>query len=285
MINMRDFKPAEDELMCRWLAYTGAPVAMEELILKPENSLIEQSYSCREGAEPTNGDGFGVGWYGEDSEPGIFRSIEPAWNDRNLASLGKHIRSHLFIAHVRATTGTPIQQTNCHPFCHRNWIFAHNGTIVDYHKVRRDLAFAVDSSLYPGIEGTTDSELMFNLALTFELESDPFPALERMAGFVEKTGREHGIEFPLQMTLAVSDGVRLFAVRYSSQHQSRSLYHSTEFEALQKINPRLNVFSPDARAVVSEPLDDIEELWESVPESSALMIESGKVEVRSFDPR
>jgi len=271
--------------MCRWLAYTGAPVAMEELILKPEHSLIEQSYSCREGAEPTNGDGFGVGWYGEDFEPGIFRSTEPAWNDRNLASLSKHIRSHLFIAHVRATTGTPIQQTNCHPFCHQNWIFAHNGLIAEHHKLRRDLAYAVDASLYPGIEGTTDSELMFKLALTFGLESDPFSALERMAGFVEKTGREHGVKFPLQMTLAVSDGTRLFAVRYSSQHHSRSLYHSNNLEALQTINPRLSLFSPDARAVVSEPLDDIQELWTAVPESSALMVESGNVEVLSFDPR
>lgn len=260
-------------------------MAMEELILKPENSLIEQSYSCREGAEPTNGDGFGIGWYGVRSEPGIFRSIEPAWNDRNLASLGKHIRSPLFIAHVRATTGTPIQQTNCHPFCHQKWIFAHNGSIADHSKLRRELAFAVDPSLYAGVEGNTDSEVMFNLALTFGLETDPFPALERMAGFVEKVGRDHGVEFPLQMTLAVSDGQRLFAVRYSSQHQTRSLYHSTDMEALQNINPDLGHFSPDARAVVSEPLHEMKEAWEPVPESSALLIEAGNVELRRFTPR
>ena len=271
--------------MCRWIAYIGAPLPMEELILKPENSLIEQSYACREGAEPTNGDGFGVAWYGEHGEPGVFHTVEPAWNSRNLVSLAKHIRSRLFIAHVRATTGTPIQQTNCHPFYHGRWMFAHNGVIADYNKLRRDLAFAVAPELYPRIQGTTDSELMFNLALTFGLEIDAHLALERMAGFVEKVGRDHGVAFPMQMTLALSDGKRLLAVRYSSQGQSRSLYHSADMKALQQVNPDLSLFSADARAVVSEPLDDMSELWRAVPESSALTIEAGNVEMRSFAPR
>lgn len=268
--------------MCRWIAYIGAPLPMEELILKPEYSLIEQSYSCRQGAEPTNGDGFGVGWYGDRLDPGVFRSIEPAWNDRNLASIARHIRSRLFLAHVRATTGTPIQQTNCHPFRKENWLFVHNGAIRQYDQARRDLAFAIDPSLFAGIEGTTDSELMFNLALTFGLESDPVTALEKMASFVERVGRDRDVEFPLQMTLGLSDGKRLYAVRYSSEQQSRSLYHSTHVEALRQINPDLSQFSPDARAIVSEPLDDMQELWQAVPESSVITIEGGQVEVRDF---
>lgn len=258
---------------------------MEKLLLEPEYSLIDQSYSSREGAETTNGDGFGIGWYGEHEEPGLFRSIEPAWNDRNLASLAKHIRSRLFIAHVRATTGTAIQQTNCHPFARGKWLFAHNGSIAEFEKVRRDLAFAVDPSLYPGIEGNTDSELMFNLALTFGLDDDPLPALERMAGFVEKTGREQGVEHPLQMTLAVSDGRRLYAVRYSSVGKSRTLYCSTSMEALQKIYPRASTFPSDARAVVSEPLSDVSGVWNAVPEATALVVEGGNVEMRGFVPR
>ncbi|MDG2185997.1 MAG: class II glutamine amidotransferase [Mariniblastus sp.] len=270
--------------MCRWIAYSGAPLRMEELILKPEYSLIEQSYSCREGAEPTNGDGFGMGWYSDLLEPGVFRSTEPAWNDRNLASLARNIRSHLFIAHVRATTGTPIQQTNCHPFCHGNWMFAHNGYIDQYPKLQRELAMAVEPSMYPSIEGNTDSELMFFLALTFGLASEPIPALERMAGFVEKVGRDQGVEFPLQMTLAVSEGQRLFAVRYSSQRQSRSLYHSADIKALQQVNPDPGLFSPGAVAVVSEPLDAMQDHWVQVPESTALLFEGGEVQTTDFVP-
>lgn len=271
--------------MCRWIAYAGASVPMEELILKPEHSLIDQSLASEQGAETTNGDGFGVGWYGDQPEPGIYKSTEPAWNDRNLAVLSKHISSHLFLAHVRATTGTPIQQTNCHPFGRNSWLFVHNGVIRGYEHIKRDLMFEVDPELFFGIEGTTDSELMFNLALTYGLTREPLAALERMAGFIEDAGRRHGVEFPLQMTLGLSDGSRLCAVRYSSEHQSRSLYHSTSMEALQQINPELERFSRDARAIVSEPLGEMKEAWVRVPESSAVVVESGEVEVLPFTPR
>jgi glutamine amidotransferase len=271
--------------MCRWIGYIGSPVQMEQLILKPEHSLIDQSLASKEGAETTNGDGFGVGWYGDAPEPGLYRSTEPAWNDRNLAELSKHISSRLFLAHVRATTGTPIQQTNCHPFCHREWIFVHNGALRGYDRVRRDLAFAVDPSLFFGIEGTTDSELMFNLALTFGLETEPVLALERMTGFVEEVGGRHGVEHPVQMTLGLSDGRRLIAVRYSSERRSRSLYHSRDIGALQEVYPQLREFSSDSRAIVSEPLSDMGDLWERVPESSAVVVEGGALNVLPFEPR
>lgn len=271
--------------MCRWMSYVGSPVRMDELILKPEHSLIDQSLTSKEGAETTNGDGFGVGWYGDAPEPGFYKSTEPAWNDRNLAELSKHIKSHLFLAHVRATTGTPIQQTNCHPFRHGQWMFVHNGLIRGYHRVRRELAFAVDAALFPLIEGTTDSELMFNLALTFGLESDPIAALERMTGFVEEVGQRNDIQYPIQMTLGVSDGKRLFAVRYSSEQQSRSLYHSRDIVALKELNPNLSGFSDDAYAIVSEPLSEMGEMWECVPESSVVVVESGKLSVQPFNPR
>jgi hypothetical protein len=58
-----------------------------------------------------NGDGTGLGWYGCRSEPALFRSIVPAWGDENLVELAAEIRSPLFLAHVRAGTGTPVQQT------------------------------------------------------------------------------------------------------------------------------------------------------------------------------
>lgn len=271
--------------MCRWIAYVGAPVPMEDLIFKPEHSLIDQSLAAREGVETTNGDGFGVGWYGSAPEPGVYKSTDPAWSDRNLAQLSRHISSHLFLAHIRATTGTPVQQTNCHPFFRERWMFVHNGVIREYSRLRRDLAFAVDPALFAGIEGSTDSELMFNLALTFGLESEPIPALERMAGFVEEVGRQHGVDYPLQMTLGLSDGQRLFAVRYSSEGQSRSLYHSRNIDALKLVYPQLASFSSDSYAIVSEPLSAVEGLWEHVPESSALVVDGGKLSTQEFTPR
>lgn len=271
--------------MCRWIAYIGAPVFLEELILKPEYSLIDQSLASKRGAETTNGDGFGVGWYGKGGKPGLYKDIQPAWNDRNLADLSRHIESPLFLAHVRATTGTPIQRTNCHPFRHGRWLFVHNGLIRDYDKLKRDLAFNIDPALYPAIEGTTDSELMFNLALTYGLADEPLTALERMAGLIEKTGEMRSVEHPLQMTLGLSDGERLYAVRYSSERSSRTLFHSKSMAALQELNPELDRFSPDTRAIVSEPLDDMTDYWAEIPESSAVVIESGEITTHAFTPQ
>ena len=75
--------------------------------------------------------------------------------------------------------------------------------------MRRDLLYAVDPSLFDDIAGSTDSETLFYLALTFGLEEDPLGAVEQAVGFVEATARAHGIENPVQMTLGFSDGVRL----------------------------------------------------------------------------
>jgi predicted glutamine amidotransferase len=210
--------------MCRWLAYSGSPILLEELLYKPAHSLIDQSMHARLGATTTNGDGFGVGWYTSGTTPGVFRAVGPAWSDRNLRELAGHVASPLFLAHIRASTGTAVQQTNCHPFRHGRWLWVHNGMIRDFAQVKRDLVLAVDPSLYPAIEGSADSEVMFFLALSFGLEHDAPTAVERMVGFVEATADKQGIKEPLQMTIGTSDGERVWAFRYSSEGRSRSLF-------------------------------------------------------------
>ena len=274
--------------MCRWLGYFGDPLRMEELVYNTSHSLIEQSRSARFTSHLTNADGFGVGWYGTADAPGVYRSVAPAWSDRNLQEICAQIESPLFLAHVRATTGTPVQQTNCHPFRHGRWIFVHNGYIDDYARLRRDLMLAVDPELFSHIEGTTDSELLFFLALTFGLDDEPLPALERMAGFVEATGREHGVAEPLQMTIGASNGERLYAVRYASGGVENSLYVSNDPHDVRLLYPedtRLAHISDDARAVVSEPLGDLPGIWREVPPSSALIVQPGSDEQLAFEPR
>jgi predicted glutamine amidotransferase len=118
--------------MCRWLAYFGSPIRIEELVYNASHSLIEQSRAARLTTHLTNADGFGIGWYGRSELPGLYRSVSPAWSDRNLQELCAHIASPLFLAHVRAATGTPVQQTNCHPFRDGRWLFVHNGFVGDH---------------------------------------------------------------------------------------------------------------------------------------------------------
>jgi predicted glutamine amidotransferase len=273
--------------MCRWLAYSGAPVLLEDLLYKPRNSLVVQSLHSQLGAETTNGDGFGVGWYGTREVPGVFRSIEPAWNDRNLRELAGQITSRRVLAHIRASTGSPVQQTNCHPFRHGRWLMMHNGYIGELSRVRRDLALAVDPSLFPQIEGTTDTELLFHLALTYGLEADPPAAMAQAVGLVEAIGRRRGVQFPIQMTVATTDGDTTWAFRYSSEGRSRSLFHSTDVSTLRDQypdNPVLHELSEDARLIVSEPLGDLHGAWREVPESTCVVVHGGHEELRPFVP-
>jgi glutamine amidotransferase len=273
--------------MCRWLAYSGSPILLETLLYAPKNSLIVQSLHSRLGAEETNGDGFGIGWYGAYETPAVFHSIEPAWNDRNLRELAGHIKAGIVFAHIRASTGSPVQQTNCHPFRHGRWLWMHNGLIHDFHTVKRDLMLAVDPALYPEIEGTTDSEALFHLALTFGLEEDPPAAVQRAIGLVETVGRRHGVEHPFQGTIATTDGERIWAFRYSSEGKSRSLFFSTDVRALRAMYPEnelLREVDDESRLVVSEPLGELAGAWNEVPESSWGVIQPGQDELHPFAP-
>jgi glutamine amidotransferase len=260
---------------------------MDELLYKPKNSLVVQSLHSQLGAETTNGDGFGVGWYGARDTPGVFHSTEPAWNDRNLRDLAAHVESPMVLAHIRASSGSPVQQTNCHPFRQGRWLWMHNGYVGDFPSVKRDLALAVDPARFPAIEGSTDSELLFFLALTFGLEQDPPTAVARAVGLVEAVGRHRGVEHPIQMTVATTDGVGMWAFRYSSEGRSRSLFHSTDVSTLRHQfpeNPVLHRLSDDTRLVVSEPLGDLRGAWREVPESTCVVIADGHEELRPFSP-
>lgn len=274
--------------MCRWNAYFGRPIAVEELLFKTQHGLIDQSLHARMGVETTNGDGFGLGWYGPDAgPPGRYRSVTPAWSDVNLRDLAAHVESPLFLAHIRATTGTPVQQTNCHPFRHGRWLFVHNGVINGFAEMRRELLVAVEPSLFDDVVGSTDSELLFYLALTYGLEQEPLAALERAVGRVEAAARDRGIDHAVQMTVGLSDGEHLWAVRYSTEGDSRTLFVSEEADALRKLhpdNPRLQRVTEEDRAVVSEPLGDLPGVWLEVPESTAMTIQVGPDEQRRFQP-
>ena len=273
--------------MCRWLAYSGSPVLLEELLYRPQHSLVMQSRHSDLGAVTVNGDGFGVGWYDVAGSPGLFHSTEPAWNDRNLRELAGHTRSGHVLAHVRAATGTPVQQTNCHPFRHGRWLWMHNGSIAGFREVKRDLVYAVSPELYPGIEGSTDSEVLFFLALSLGLEEDPPAGVSRAVGMVEQIGHRHGVDLPVQMTVAVTDGDTTWAFRYSSEGRSRSLFHSTDISTLRHQYPDLPVLhglSDDSRLVVSEPLGDLRGAWREVPEATCVVIHGGEERLLPFAP-
>jgi glutamine amidotransferase len=211
--------------MCRLAAYFGEPLYLEELIAKPRHSLMHQSLRAEEAKVATNGDGFGVGWYGEREEPGVYRDASPAWADDNLLALSQNLRSGLFFAHVRAATAGANSRQNCHPFRHGKYLFMHNGQIGGYGQLRRTLESSLPDTLYAARKGATDSELLFLLAMA-RVEAG-MPLDEAMLSVLDDTVllmHERGIRAPLRFAAVLADGERLLAFRMSTDCKPPTLY-------------------------------------------------------------
>lgn len=275
--------------MCRWLAYSGEPLTPATVVLDTPHSLVAQSLSSQLGKETVNGDGFGLGWYPAEgqpqSKPWLFKSIEPAWYNENLHEITHAVKSPLFFAHVRAASGPPIQDTNCHPFRYQNWMFMHNGGLREWARVRHDVMVSLDPELYPRVLGTTDSEALFFLALTLGLQEDPIGAMGRAIRRIEEIGQRLGVEYPMQGSVAVSDGTSIWAFRYSTEHRSRTLFHSEDMRTLQENFPdveRLKQHGENSRVIVSEPLSGLEGAFIEVPESSAVIVDANEFRQEPF---
>lgn len=241
--------------MCRLAAWLGPQIALEEVIVTPDHSLIEQSHAATEAKLAVNGDGFGFAWYSDNGDLGLYRDVLPAWTDGNLLSLSSMIRSHLFLAHVRASTFGQVSRSNCHPFTSGRWSFMHNGKIGNFAHHRRGLEAQLSDSRYSQRVGNTDSELFFLLLLDHGLETDVQNAVRRVLGMFKALP---DIEFEATRVAAVlSDGERVIAIRYSTDNRSPTLYFKRQ--------------SDGGLFIASEPLHNDSDNWQCLPESSLLV--------------
>lgn len=247
--------------MCRWIAYRGQPIALEHYVTAPVHSLIEQSMRALEATASTNGDGFGLGWYGEHEEPGLYREVRPAWSDENLRHLCRHIHSHLFFAHVRASTGTPTTRPNCHPFAYGRWMFMHNGQIGDWSLIRRKVEALIPDDLYQARIGTTDSEAVFLAILGAQVERDPLTATLNTLATLTDLVRASGTREPLRFTSALANGKDLYAFRYVHNGNANTLYYR---EANGSV------------VMASEPLDTERDCWKAVPPGHVAIARAGE---------
>jgi len=274
--------------VCRWIAYLGSPLPLEDVLVRPDHSLIDQSLVARElylpattmasqfrdHAFPTNGDGFGVAWSGRQGTLGQYRQITPAWDSDNLRHIAAQTESGCFLAHVRAAPGGTIAEQNAHPFVYEDWMFQHNGEIGGFADLKRELTMDVAPELYPYIRGTTDSEVCFFLALTYGLATDAVGALTRMVERVENARRDHGTQEAFRGAMCASDGERLVVLRWSSpgigELPPPSLFHSIGPETLHVGEGHVERLPEDAQLVVSEPLELhwSRRRWEEIPAGS-----------------
>jgi predicted glutamine amidotransferase len=245
--------------MCRFLAYSGTPVFLDSLLIRPRSSLISQALAAREAKTVVNGDGCGVGWYGERPEPGLYRGILPAWSDANLASLCTQIRARLFLAHVRSATSGEVSTANCHPFAAGRHLFMHNGQIGGYERLRRRVDALIPDALYPLRKGTSDSEAIFLAALGRGLERDPVAAITSTLSEIIAASDDN--DGPLRFAAVHTDGDTLYAYRWASDGKPPSLYWRAE---------------GDGTVIASEPCDENAGVWGSVPSGTMLAVGPGR---------
>ncbi|MGL4323139.1 MAG: class II glutamine amidotransferase [Beijerinckiaceae bacterium] len=255
--------------MCRFLAYRGEPIFLDTVVCAPDHSLIRQSIHAEEAKVPTNGDGFGLGWYGERDEPGIYRELRPAWSDENLLSLCRLVRSPLFFAHVRAATGTATMRANCHPFARGKWMFMHNGQIGGYGLIRRKLESLLGDDTYMARAGTTDSEIVFLLILDrIENGASPLDAVHGVLETIKSLMAMHHVREPLRFAATLTDGETITAIRASCDDYPPTLYVCER---------------SDATIIASEPLDADRSCWREIPKGAAVTITGhGMAVTRNF---
>ena len=150
--------------MCRWMAWLGQPVLIEELLFKTQHGIVDQSLHARMGAEPTNGDGFGLGWYG--ARRGARRLPQRRrrrGRTPTCASSPRTSSRRCSWPTCAPRSARPVQQTNCHPF-------RHGRLAVRAQRLHRRLppaaprpdARARPRAASPTSQGSTDTEVVFH---------------------------------------------------------------------------------------------------------------------------
>jgi glutamine amidotransferase len=276
--------------MCRFITYAGAPLLLADLLYRPVNSLIMQSYHARERAEPLNGDGFGVGWYVPEIDPSpcVQRSVSPAWSNLNLQNLAAKTRASCLFAHVRAASpGMVVTDVNVHPFAYDRFMWMHNGAVSGFHKIKRALRESLKDEFYSMIQGTTDSEHAFGVFLNSlrtpfgETSPDEMRrALVETIALLNEWTEKAGITESSYYNFAVTDGSSIVVSRYASgaNVKGNSLHYSRgqRFECLPDglCDMHTVARAQEAAAVIiaSEKLTDDPTDWEEVPDNHTVTV-------------
>src|SRR5262249_19622266 len=173
----------------------------------------------------------------------------------------RHIRSHLYFAHVRASTGTPITRPNCHPFACGRWMLMHNGLIGNWSRLRRKVEQLIPDDFYGSRIGTTDSEAVFLAILGAGVDkarvAATAPGLAALTDMVSTGGHSE----PLRFSAALANAQDLYAFPYAANDKANTLYYRE---------------SGGHVVIVSEPLDGKHAQWKTVPPGHMVTAIAGK---------
>lgn len=151
--------------MCRLFGFKSVINSqVHSSLIHAENALMSQSSK--------HSDGWGVAYYLEDV-PHLIKSVDRALDDQIFKRVSGVVSSDTVIAHLRLATHGQKTILNSHPFQYGKWIFAHNGNLKGLSAYKDKLIKHVDPELKRFILGTTDSEIIFFLILTYIKKSHP----------------------------------------------------------------------------------------------------------------
>lgn len=180
--------------MCRLFGMmSSGPTAATFWLLSAPDSVLDQSYK--------NADGTGLAYYDAEGRATVDKQPITAYQDRGFAAEARHVRSHLFVSHVRHAASGGVSLENTQPFAEERLVFAHNGTIEGLD----DLPFPVGP-----FRGDTDSERYFTLLRHYVVSEarDTLDGIKRTVDWIRSNRPYSSLNFLL------ADGERLYALRY-----------------------------------------------------------------------
>jgi len=294
--------------MCRLLGYLGDPVLLDDLIIKPDNSLVRQTTEARMLAM-LNLAGFGLaGWDDGSPEPHLpltFHSTNVAALDSNLRVLARKLRVHALVAHLRGVPldgSAVINQQNLHPFAIPGspLVLAHNGDLAGFSRMRFALVEHLKPEIAARLVASTDSAWLHALVLSqFDDPGGPFTAdeifraVEGALAIVRQVRAAAGIRKSSSVNLILGDGRNLVATRFTYDFgcfETPPAQGGVEFLSMWYTlgdhygfadgEWKMTAGRGKATLIASEPLTRDVSTWVEVPEYSAVLVDSAGGQTR-----
>ena len=219
--------------MCRVLAYIGPEIPLEDLLLTPENSLINQTLDPERHPQLQLA-GWGFGLWSEHllkpEEPFLYHRPMAAFYDDNVDKVVPHLRASTMLAHVRAAdynSKVVLSDENCHPFSYKGtpWIIAQNGDLPNWVLLQRELLQHCKDEYLEQLGGTTDTEFLYVLLLSL-LESDSDEdvqrAFEEMMRLIAKAMEDLDLQTLTKLKVALVSPNRIIGVNTGTGHRGET---------------------------------------------------------------
>jgi glutamine amidotransferase len=260
--------------MCRLYAFrANEQTKVECSLVHAQNALMEQSRTDREGQ--VHGHGWGVAGY-HDGLPHVEKQTWAAYHGEHFKKTAARVYAKTVVAHVRRATVGPATLENTHPFVHGRWLFAHNGTIPEFHKLRDSLVQHIDNFHRNEIQGMTDSEHVFRYLLTLwshnpqiELRDTVRRGLNRIISLC----REIAPGKPVSLNVILTDGVQMAGARFGRTLWWLERDHIVTCEICGKSHVHHDPAEPyRAVEIASEPITH-DEPWRQIPDATIFSVD------------